>query len=607
METEIDPLIDKLIFKKYRITKLLTIGSCSKVYQGINISTNKNVALKLEKRSKDTIQLLEKECYYLHYLKFPGIPNVLSYGITKKYNILVLDLFGKSLEELNIIKKFNIKDVCMIGLEIIDRLEYIHSKYIIHRDIKPENFLISLQDPSFIYIIDFGLSSKYRSTQTQKHIRFSKLKKFFGNFKYISVNGINYMELSRRDDLESLCYMLIEFAKGALPWQNLEGKNMDDLYYKIKKMKNEMKEEKVCEKLPNEFLSFLKYTKRLKFEENPDYNYLRGLLNMVLNKINQENDFNFSWINQKNMKIKTLDERVKRLKIGNLSFSRKKTSPQVKLLRKIEKSISKEKLVPKKDYKSENGFEDEKYFYLKRQKLNMMKNNNYEETTTEGNSNNLSKKNDFQNYNSNARKLNNNNNRKIIPIYFKNENLYEADHQLYNNSSRLYTENNIYILKHIKKNSLIYNKNKQKVINVPFRQAYTGNSKNHFENELNNFNGIKNLSNSDYPNKNCFKKSNSLKKLSIDNPNDFNYSLMINQRTDTNNKNNYNIIINKNKIPKISNTDFGVQVLSPKFLSNIDKKNIEFKKNLKYFPNHSRCVNVYQSKFTNMDKNNFLI
>ena len=62
-------------------------------------------------------------------------------------------------------------DICLIGLQVLDRLEWIHSKDIIYRDIKPENFLIGIDDPNVIYIVDFGLCKKYRSSKTGKHLQ----------------------------------------------------------------------------------------------------------------------------------------------------------------------------------------------------------------------------------------------------------------------------------------------------------------------------------------------------------------------------------------------------------------------------------------------------
>ena len=144
----------QIIFNKYKLQKLVNKSAYSNVYRGININTKELVSIKLENR-KSIYNLLESEAYYLIYLKGFGIPNIISYGKNGKFNILIEELLGPSLNDIlklrKIKKKFPIKDTCMIALQILDRLEYIHSKYIIHQDIKPHNFLIGRKDPKVIY------------------------------------------------------------------------------------------------------------------------------------------------------------------------------------------------------------------------------------------------------------------------------------------------------------------------------------------------------------------------------------------------------------------------------------------------------------------------
>ena len=123
------------------------------------------------------ISQLEKEAYYQFLLKGPGIPKVLSFGRCGNNHILVETLLGKTLKQLFDLNKnpqSKMKDMCMAAIQIMDRIKYIHSKNIIHQDIKPENFLVGNPNTSLIYIVDFGLSKKYRSSRTNKHIKFSK-------------------------------------------------------------------------------------------------------------------------------------------------------------------------------------------------------------------------------------------------------------------------------------------------------------------------------------------------------------------------------------------------------------------------------------------------
>ena len=150
---------NKLIFKKYRVLSLIGIGSFGFVFEGINVKDKTNVALKVEDWKKKG-DILESETYILYYLKALGIPEVKSFGICGKYKILVENLLGDSLENIFIKSNFvfTLKDICMIAIQLIDRFEYIHSKYIIHRDIKPENITVDYETNKIINIIDFGLA-----------------------------------------------------------------------------------------------------------------------------------------------------------------------------------------------------------------------------------------------------------------------------------------------------------------------------------------------------------------------------------------------------------------------------------------------------------------
>ena len=215
----------EIIFQKYKVKKLIYSSAFSYVYEGINIKDKTPFAIKIEKRNNE-YQVLEKESYALMNLKGYGIPKIISYGRHGNYNILVEELLGKSLGAIFEIKKgkFNIKDICMIAIQCIERLKYIHSKNTIHRDIKATNFVIGREDPDVLYLIDFGFSRQYRSSRTGKHIAQKNLKILIGSLKYMSINGNRGFEQSRRDDLESLGYTLIYLAKGTIPWIEPEKK-----------------------------------------------------------------------------------------------------------------------------------------------------------------------------------------------------------------------------------------------------------------------------------------------------------------------------------------------------------------------------------------------
>ena len=293
---------NKIFFKKYRAIERISQGLFGKVYLGENIINKKLVALKLEDRKNIKRKTLEKEAYFLYYLKGYGIPELISYGYSGKYNILVETLLGKSLYEINLKKKFTLKDICLIGIQILDRLKYIHSKYVIHCDIKPQNCLVGNINSSIIYICDFGTSQKYRNLKTGEHIKLCKLKRFYLSMTYSSINSILGYQQSRRDDLESLGYMLI-FLKNGLPWDKIKSVNINDYKNKLLYSKKTISLNKLCKGFPNEMISYFKYVRNLGFEEKPNYSFLKNIFFEILFKINEKCDYIFSWNKNNKNKI----------------------------------------------------------------------------------------------------------------------------------------------------------------------------------------------------------------------------------------------------------------------------------------------------------------
>ena len=297
----VSSLENRIFFNKYKPDKKIGEGSFGKIYLSHNINTGEKFALKLENRNL-VPSLLEQEAYILCYLKGEGIPFIKSFGISTEYNVLVMELLGKSLEYLFEKKnnKFSLKTVCMLGIQMITRLQYIHNKHILHRDIKPDNFIMGLDNNSWkVYLIDFGLSKKYRSSKTLKHIKFAEHKKLIGTARYASINALAECEQGRRDDMEALGYVLMYFLKGNLPWQGLKINRRDDRYRKIYEKKKETTAEELCKGFPKEFCEFVKYTRKLEFEEEPDYDYLRNLLKQVMKDKNYEMDYIYDWVEDK--------------------------------------------------------------------------------------------------------------------------------------------------------------------------------------------------------------------------------------------------------------------------------------------------------------------
>ena len=265
----------------------------------VNVADNKKVAVKVENKEKG-LNLLEKESFYLYNLKGVGLPEVISFGYSGKHNILVQSLLGESLGKIFYKNKniFSLKDICMFSIQILHRIEHVHSKYIIHRDIKPENFLIGDPDKYLIYIIDFGLSKKYKSSRTNKHVQFRLTKKFTGTARYASLNAIRGAEQSRRDDLEAIGYVLLYFLRGNLPWQGMLVRNKEERYSKILEKKRLTTAEELCKGFPKEFCTYIDYTRNLGFEEEPNYEHLRNLFDVIIKGLGEECDYRYDWIEQ---------------------------------------------------------------------------------------------------------------------------------------------------------------------------------------------------------------------------------------------------------------------------------------------------------------------
>jgi casein kinase 1 len=246
-----------IILGKYKLLKKIGNGSFGTVFIGESIRTKKQVAIKLELVKAD-MNLLKREAQIYRFLKGGiGIPELKYFGSDKKYNFLILPVLGKSLQDTYITCNM-IPCVCT---KIIEIVEYIHSKGFIHRDLKPENFLSyeimrnNIYKIDSIYVIDFGFAKKYVDEENN-HIPLKTGKSIVGSINYSSVNVQEGIEASRRDDLESIIYILIFLLDKVLPWDNCFSKEV------LNKKRNYNKEP---------IKSLLTYCRSIKFEENPDY------------------------------------------------------------------------------------------------------------------------------------------------------------------------------------------------------------------------------------------------------------------------------------------------------------------------------------------------
>ncbi|KAM7471835.1 hypothetical protein LguiA_010018 [Lonicera macranthoides] len=292
---------------KFRLGRKIGSGSFGEIYLGTNVQTNEEVAIKLGAdnewsknislipcsisfaQATESFVLLQKlvtdsEC--------SGIPTLKWFGVEGDYNVLVMDLLGPSLEDLfNFCnRKLSLKTVLMLADQMINRVEFVHSKSFLHRDIKPDNFLMGL--------------GRRANQKTSKSLSYStnmmshecrENKNLTGTARYASMNTHLGIEQSRRDDLESLGYVLIYFVLGSLPWQGLKAGNKKQKYEKISEKKVSTSIEVLCRGYPSEFASYFHYCRSLRFDDKPDYAYLKRIFRDLFIHEGFQFDYVFDW------------------------------------------------------------------------------------------------------------------------------------------------------------------------------------------------------------------------------------------------------------------------------------------------------------------------
>lgn len=254
----------------YQIQNLIGSGGSSKVYHVKNSCTNENLALKLSNGFN-----LDKEIRITTSLsQVKGVPKIRDSGVFKLNSYFVTDLLGTNLTYDDTQTPYLFQSICRLAVRVLNILEGIHDNGIVHRDIKPANCLVSL-DGKDVYLIDYGISKYFMSKGVHK--TFGKKMKYKGTPSFASIySHLGYKE-SRRDDLEGLFYFMVYLKLGSLPWTESTNLTGLDKWNWILKKKQLFLSSQLSKILPLELLEYYKYTKSLRYEQKPNYKFLRSL------------------------------------------------------------------------------------------------------------------------------------------------------------------------------------------------------------------------------------------------------------------------------------------------------------------------------------------
>ncbi|KAL7071563.1 hypothetical protein ACQ4LE_009454 [Meloidogyne hapla] len=290
--------IGLLVNNRFRILQSIASGSYGEIFAAEDLHSpgikKQRVAVKFDGACRDN-HLRYEYLVYKSVLyedgngKVEGFPQVYCYDHEFGHNIMVMELLGAPVASLFAFcdRRFARQTIVSLGEQMIHRIRHLHQRGFIHRDIKPENFLMGLPPgkESTLYLIDFGLARRYRfregENRTLTHIPFRRGRSFIGTAKYASLNSHKNIELSRRDDLESLAYVLIELVNGNLPWKNISKRNATTRHQASQRIR-QLKEQTSWEEFCPCMAKFIRYCREIHFGDEPNYDKLLDMLQSVL-------------------------------------------------------------------------------------------------------------------------------------------------------------------------------------------------------------------------------------------------------------------------------------------------------------------------------------
>lgn len=279
-------------FNGYRIVKCIGQGGYGDVYYVIRISDNLPFAMKIEKKAAHK-QALESEEICLQELKNDvHFPQTYYIGEDETCRYAVIDLLGPSFSDLSKLfrnRRFSTPTILRIAIQMLEAVWALHEHGYIHNDIKPHNFLIRFGSPTFVVLIDFGFSEKYRNSDGS-HVYRGSREKCVGTIMYGSPRFSDHsIMMSRRDDLYSWLYTVLALHCGRLPWKDIEKPS------KMARAKRRVTQTPQFLELPECFIQIWEHIHSLHYADDPDYEMMISLMKETYVMMGYGEDTPFDW------------------------------------------------------------------------------------------------------------------------------------------------------------------------------------------------------------------------------------------------------------------------------------------------------------------------
>ena len=256
-----------MIAHKYNLIEKINEGSFGTIFKAENIRTKEMVAIKFENKSEQMKSLKNEARIYQYLGKLNGFPQLKTFGTIGDLNYLVMDLLGNSLVDIIKKKELSLIMVLGLGIQIIQRIQSLHNNCLLHRDIKPSNFVFGNEDnTNKLFLIDLGFAKRYDYDGT--HIEEKNINNIVGSLNFVSINVHNYIEPSRRDDIESCIYVILTMLLGDLEWFKETDINKMTL----------LKRNIINDNIPTFIKKMLNYIRSIEFDATPDYDYIINLM-----------------------------------------------------------------------------------------------------------------------------------------------------------------------------------------------------------------------------------------------------------------------------------------------------------------------------------------